>query len=183
MRRSCKGVAQLAVYRSLDFAARAAVDAHLRECPVCAARLIGYERVDQSLQMLPEVRPPARLQQPWPKQMAARGAATSDHPSHHGSGWVVGKVLLPASLIIGLVVGLWLLVASLTGGDSHLAVTPTLTLTPTATVAALLRQDNAVEVRQSPSAVRLPRAAVVLPTPLPTLIVSQFGPAAALRTP
>jgi hypothetical protein len=182
MRRICRFEELLAVYRSLDLEARASVDAHLRECPACAARLAGYERVDQSLRTLPGIRLPARLQQPWPGRLPASQIATRDRRPRGGFGLAVGRVLLPASLIVGLVAGVWLLLASLSGGDGGVTATPTLTLTPTATAVALLDETGGVAVHVDPGAIPAPHAALY-PVPRPTLIAAQAEASVALYAP
>jgi hypothetical protein len=145
--------------------------------------LAGYERVDQSLHALPDIHLPARLQQPWSRQMAVDHPATPDRRRRNGPGYAVGRVLLPASLVIGLIVGVWLLLASLTGDDNRVAATPTLTLTPTATTAALLHEGASAVSLTGFAPPPLPQAAAVLPPPRPTLIAVYVHPAAALRTP
>jgi anti-sigma factor RsiW len=172
----------LAVYRSLDLETRASVDAHLRECPACAARLAGYERVDQSLRALPAVRLPARLQRPWPGQWPASQVASRARRPRGGYGLAAGRILLPASLIAGLVAGVWLLLASLSGGENGVIATPTLTLTPTAT--AMVRLDEAGEaaVHVDPGAIPSPQAALYT-APRPTLIAAPAEVSGAFNAP
>lgn len=183
MRRQCKYAELVAVYRGLDIATRLSVDEHLRKCQACAARLAGYERVDESLRTLQVLDLPARLQQSWSRQLPDWQAVPPDRRFRNGFGFVVGRVLLPASLIIGLVAGVWFLLATWTGDDNHVAATPTLTLTPTATVAALLDEDDDAEASARLNAAVLPQAVADLPVPLPTLIATQIGPSVALRSP
>jgi anti-sigma factor RsiW len=167
MRRSCRYEKQLAVYSSLDPFTRHLVDAHLRECPACAARLASYDSIDQTLRTLPDLRLPAGLLRPWPGL-----TAVPDRRLHHGFGFVVGRVLLPASLIIGLVAGFWLFLTALSGEDSRVNATPTLTLTPTATAVAFLVEIDEAAVKVDLSAFPAPRAALY-PTPQPTFIAAQ----------
>lgn len=152
----------LAVYRGLEPAARVRVDAHLRTCPTCAARLAGYEQVESALRALPELRLPARLQRPWAEVVARQKAATGIAKRGEKTGWGValGRALLPAGLVIALLVGAWLLLSSVTGDDVVATATPTMALTPTATVMAWL-EDDADAV-----AVVVP-ATTVAPAPLP----------------
>ena len=167
MRRSCRYEKQLAVYSSLDPSTRDLVDAHLRGCPACAARWSDYESVDQTLRALPDLRLPVRLLQPWPGLTAAPARRL-----HHGFGFAVGRVILPASLIIGLAAGFWLLLTALSGDSSRVNATPTLTLTPTATAVALLVETDEAAVNVDLSAFPAPRAAFY-PTPQPTFTAAQ----------
>lgn len=183
MTSQCKYDELLAVYRGLDPAARKSVDAHLHQCPTCAARLARYEQVDQSLLTLPEFGLPVRLHQPWFGQLPADYATTSDPRLRTGLSPVFGRVLLPVGLVISLIVGIWLLLASLTGGDGHIAATPTLTFTPTATTAALLHKNDSVARRTGFTVPPPPRAMAVFPSPRPTSTAAQLRPVAVLRFP
>jgi anti-sigma factor RsiW len=167
MRRSCRYEKRLAVYSSLDPSTRDLVDAHLRGCPACAARWSDYESIDQTLRALPDLRLPERLLQPWSGLIAA-----PDRRLHHGLGFAFGRVLLPASLVIGLVAGFWLLLTALSGDDSRVNATPTLTLTPTATAVAFLVATDEAAVNVDLSAFRAP-GATLYPTPQPTFTAPQ----------
>lgn len=184
MRRHTKYERLSAVYRELDPAERTSVDAHVRECSSCAARLAGYEQVDQSLQALPDLRLPAWLQRPWTRVSAGRGLAGSDQRGLGGIRAVFGRALLPASLIIVLVVGACLLFLSVTGDDLVVTATPTLTLTltPTATVMAFLGDDAGPAARVVSDAVALPRIPAPL-SPPPDPSAAQAGASMALRIP
>jgi anti-sigma factor RsiW len=183
MRRSCRYEELVAIYRDLDQAARLSLDAHLRECQACTARLTAYQQIDQSLQALPPLRLPVRLQQPWHSQLAARAPARSDRELRSRSGLVFGRILLPAGLIIGLVVGLWFLLAALADENSRATVTPTLTLTPTATVMALLDGDADAALGVRPRAAALSGTAIAVPAPQPTWTATRVGAAIALGAP
>ena len=180
MKRQCRYNELLAVYRDLGVAARSSVDMHLRECPACTARLAGYERTEQSLRALPELHLPTRLHQPW--QLMPREPAASERSLRTGFGFVAGRVLLPAGLIIGLVIGVWFLLTSLTGGDQHMTATPTLTLTPTATMVTFLDEARAVAHVEA-GVIPAPHAAALPPAPQPTLIAAQVDATGVLSAP
>ncbi len=152
----------LAAYRGLEPAARVNLDAHLLTCSACAARLAGYEQVEEALRALPEPRLPVRLQHPWPVVAAQHKAAAGIEKSNGRIGWGValGRALLPASLVLALLVGAWLLLSSVTGGGVVATATPTMTLTPTATVIAWLEGDAGALVEVVP-------VTAVAPVPLP----------------
>lgn len=171
-----------AVYRELDPAERALVDVHARECSSCAARLAGYERVDQSLQALPDLPLPARLQRPGIWAPADRGLAGSDQRGLGGIKAVFGRALLPAGLIIVLMVGACLLFLSVTGDDLVVTATPTLTLTPTATVMAFLGDDAGPSARGVSGAVPLSRISAPL-SPPPVLTATLVGASMTLCIP
>lgn len=172
-----------AVYRDLDLVARAEVDAHLRECPGCAASLAGYERVDQSLQALPDMRLPAGLQRAWPRLLAARVSAEADRRSHKGLGLAFMRALLPVSLIAVLVASVSLILWSVAGNNSVVTVTPTQTFTPTATTVAFLNTDGDPVARGIPSVAITQHAPLPLPAPSPSMMVERVAVDTAFRAP
>lgn len=178
MRRHIKYERLSVIYRELDPAARTSVDVHVRECSSCAERLAGYEHVDQSLQALPELSLPARLQRPWIRVQADRECLGSDQRGLSGIKAAFGRALLPVSLIIVLVVGACLLFLSVPGGDLAVTATPTLTLTPTATTMAFLGDDAGPAARVI-SDTHFPASL----SPSPGLTAARVGASMTLRIP
>ncbi len=70
---------QLAVYRELKGAERAEVDAHVRECAECAARLRAYQAMDHELARLPELPFAPQLREGFYNAIGGR-AGTSEAP-------------------------------------------------------------------------------------------------------
>lgn len=67
----------LAVYRSLDADQRQLVDAHVRTCPSCAARLAAYEDMDRALFALPTPAPDPRTRRLMMDTLAGHADMTS----------------------------------------------------------------------------------------------------------
>ncbi len=128
---------QLAVYRDLSGAERAQVDAHLRECAECAARLHAYQTLGRELARLPELPFDPQLRERFYSATGANGRRATG-PAGASLGPVLGwmQQLAGAAVVVLVIVATWALFQALgytnVGGNL-----PTLTAlrTPAATVA------------------------------------------------
>lgn len=77
MMRHSKIEALLAVYREVDPATRAQVDAHVRTCTTCQARLAAYQQMDAAFNALPQPSPDFDLR---PRTLAALAQQATRQP-------------------------------------------------------------------------------------------------------
>jgi hypothetical protein len=111
----------LATYRELDEASRQRVDAHLAECPDCAARLAEFEAMDRQIADLADPPPDVAAVGAWRAAMRLRGDAkaapattrrTADSPAGRQSRGARGEarhrpglaIVASAALVLGLIV-------------------------------------------------------------------------------
>ncbi len=110
---------QLAVYRDLKGAERAEVDAHLRECAECAARLRAYQAMGRELARLPELPFDPKLREGFYMAIGGDGQRRVQ-PARtalaHWFGWM-GQ-LAGAATIVLVIVATWALFQTL--GNSGL---------------------------------------------------------------
>ncbi|HOG45253.1 MAG TPA: zf-HC2 domain-containing protein [Anaerolineae bacterium] len=96
----------LAVYRDLGAAERAEVDAHLRACPECAARLLAWRTMDRDLAALPDPLPAGRLDARFCAAVRRRPRASLLHRAGqvaNALAWAAVAVVA-ALLVAGLVI-------------------------------------------------------------------------------
>lgn len=130
----------LASYRDVSAEERARVDAHVANCPNCAARLATYDEVDAKLTALPQPRLPARLKRPLAAVIAERARPAA---SGNASGFVFGRSLAPAAAVVFVLIALTVVLASLDSTRIPVTSTPTLTLTTTLTPTTIAARQTA----------------------------------------
>jgi predicted anti-sigma-YlaC factor YlaD len=124
----------LAVYDSLDAAARRAVDAHVKICPGCMAQQKAYAEMDARLVRLVDPQAPATLAAGLDGILRGERPQPRSHADVRERRWSARRMWMPAGLLLLLILGVWLVMRVSTPVDHSVAQTPS--VTPTATPVA-----------------------------------------------
>lgn len=156
----------LASYRDAAPQERAAVEAHLKVCPQCAARLAAYERVDAALGGMPQVALPASLTRPLSALVAGANRQTKASSSSVRASGFIFRGLAPAGAVLFLVVAVSLVLWSVNSVQPAVTSTPTLTMTLTPTT-TLTSETQVVGFRQVPTGLATESEPGPTPAPIP----------------